>query len=62
MNCPNSFYCYSTIDKPHFEPKKDNEMRGKTKHKLQFAGVAAIIVLTLASYIWAIISIIKAIF
>ena len=37
-------------------------MRGKTKHKLQFAGIVAIVVLTLASYIWAIISIIKAIF
>jgi hypothetical protein len=21
MACPNSFYCYSTEDKPHFEPK-----------------------------------------
>jgi len=21
MECPNSFYCYSTDDKPHFEPR-----------------------------------------
>lgn len=61
MDCPNSFYCYATETKPYFEPK-EIKMKRKTKYELQVAGVLAIVVLTLASYIWAIISIVKAIF
>lgn len=25
MNCPNSYYCYATKDKPYFKLKKKNE-------------------------------------
>lgn len=62
LACPESILCYSKKDKPFFEAKKVIKNRVVMKYKLITIAFISAVLLTLLSYIWSVISIVKLIF